>query len=85
MACGVVEQHRVTGLRWHPHPTAGPMLLELYFIDGPKVNTLVPGQLPKFFYMPVGLVGRGWQSGDVAWAIGTPVPETSAGIDARPG
>ncbi len=44
-----VEQDGVRLLGWHPHDTAGAMLLEVAFVETPEVNPVGAGEPAEFF------------------------------------
>jgi hypothetical protein len=44
-----VEQDRIRLLGRHPHDAAGPMLLEVAFVETPEVNPVGAGESAEFF------------------------------------
>ena len=57
LAGGVVEQNRVSGFGRHPEAAARSMLLEMNFVQRPKINGGVADE-PTEFFLP-SPVGRG--------------------------
>jgi len=46
---GVMQQNGIFGFRWHPHQTPRPVLLEMDFVGGPQIDSIVLLQRLKFF------------------------------------
>ena len=38
---GVMQQDGIFGFRWHPHQTPRPVLLEVDFVGGPQIDSIV--------------------------------------------
>jgi hypothetical protein len=46
---GMVEHDGVLGFRRHPHAAARALLLKVYFLQRPQVDTFVAHQILEFF------------------------------------
>ena len=46
---GMMEQNRISLLRWHPHPAARSVLLEMHLVERPQVNVGISHEPSEFF------------------------------------
>ena len=49
LACGVMVNHRVSGLWRDPHTTPRSLLLKVHFVQSPKIDGIVLHQFSEFF------------------------------------
>lgn len=68
LPCRRMQKHRVFDLRWNPHLTGRPMLLEMYFIEHPHIDTWICKKYFQFFLKvscfsgsPCASAGRGFR------------------------
>ena len=48
-SCWMMQQNRIFTFGRHPHSTPGAVLLEMNFIQGPKVNVIIGSKFSDFF------------------------------------
>jgi len=75
----------IENFRWHPHPAAAAVLLEVNLIHRPQVDGGIFGQSPEFFCVRPAAADLQKQSEDGVCADETPSAGTTAGTAAREG
>src|SRR5262245_1247263 len=51
LACGVMVNHRISGLWRGPHTAPRSLLLKVHFVQSPKIDEIVRHQFSEFFFM----------------------------------
>jgi hypothetical protein len=82
--CRGVPEDRIFDIERDPHHIARSVLLEMAFIQTPKVEVISSHEPKKFFYMPLGLLDWLPRSFPEACAVETPNGERGADIVGPP-
>ena len=82
-AGGRMQEDGVRFFRWNPHGTTGSILLEVTFVQAPKVDVIADGESKEFFYMSPAAQDRHAPEAGEVFAVETPAHGKASGIDGR--
>ena len=83
---GMMKKSRI-GYFWRnsPHPASRTMMFEPGFVHSLQVDSIIIGQIMKFFYMPPAFPDQHAPSSGEAYEAGAPDLDIGAGIAVRKG